>query len=254
VERREFELLFQPEVCAETLETVLVEALIRWRMPDGTLASPGSFLGIAEESGLIMDISDWVLEAAIGAAAEWHHGSWPEVRVAINVSPRQLIDVGFFDRLYRLLDEYCLPPRCLEIELTESVLQTGPATIAALRRLRAHGVAIALDDFGTGYSSLASVEQLPLTRIKLDRSLRSATMAHAIIAMCQGLGLEITAEGVERAAQLAILRQQRGITVQGYLLCRPTVRAEVLSVIAALQLKTHQAPKVVDLRQSRTRS
>ena len=271
VERREFELLFQPEVCADTLQTVLVEALIRWRLPDGTLARPGTFLGIAEESGLIMDISDWVLEAAIEAAAQWHHDAWPNVRVAINVSPRQLIDVKFFDRLYQLLDDYLLPPRCLEIELTESVLQTGPRTIAALKRLRAHGVALALDDFGTGYSSLASVEQLPLTRIKLDRSLiasidtsaRSATIAHAIIVMCQGLGLEITAEGVERAAQLAILQQHRGMTVQGYLLAHPTPRFELLDAVAKIARLGHNQPvntlesetsNVVDLRQSRTRS
>ena len=133
------------------------------------------------------------MRAAIGAAAHWHHGAWPEVRVAINVSARQFLDAGFIDRLQSLLRTYRLPPQCIEIELTESVLQTGPSTIAALKRLRAHGVTIALDDFGTGYSSLASLEQLPLNRIKLDRSLlegidhspRSAAIAHAIIAMCQ---------------------------------------------------------------------
>jgi EAL domain-containing protein (putative c-di-GMP-specific phosphodiesterase class I) len=240
VERGEFELVFQPEVSVETLETALVEALIRWRMPDGSLTSPGQFLAIAEESGLIIEISDWVLRAAVQAAAHWHHGAWPAVRVAINVSARQLMDRGFVDCLLELLRTHRLPPRCIEIELTESVLQTGPATIEALKRLRAHGVAIALDDFGTGYSSLASLEQLPLSRIKLDRSLiagidtsaRSAAVAGAIISLCQGLGLEITAEGIERREQFAMLLGHRGMYLQGYLLARPTARDELIPTMA----------------------
>ncbi|HEY4972820.1 MAG TPA: EAL domain-containing protein [Steroidobacteraceae bacterium] len=240
IERGEFELLFQPEVNAETLETTLVEALIRWRMPDGSLASPGSFLAVAEESGLIVEISDWVLRSAIEAAAFWHHGAWPEARVAINVSPRELFDDSFVDRVVQLLQQHRLPARCIEIELTESVLQTGTATIDALKRLRDHGVAIALDDFGTGYSSISSVEQLPLSRIKLDRSLiagidtspRSAAIARAIIDMCQGLGLQITAEGVERPEQFALLAGQPGMYLQGYLLARPVSRDEVLATMA----------------------
>jgi diguanylate cyclase (GGDEF)-like protein len=237
IERGEFELLFQPELNVETMETALVEALIRWRMPDGTLAAPGQFLAVAEESGLIMEISDWVLRSAVETAAHWHHGVWPDARVAINVSPRQLLDNRFSDRVFRLLEEYNLPTRCIEIELTESVLQTGAATIEALRALRVQGLAIALDDFGTGYSSLASVEQLPLTRIKLDRSLiarvdtstRSAAIARAIITMCQGLGLEITAEGVERPEQFAMLTNYAGMYLQGYLLSQPVSRDQVMS-------------------------
>jgi diguanylate cyclase (GGDEF)-like protein len=238
IERGEFELVFQPEVQAETLEASLVEALIRWRMPDGSLASPGQFLAVAEESGLIMEISDWVLRSAIEAAAHWYHGDWPQARVAINVSPRQLLDNRFSDRLRDLLRQHDLPTKCIEIELTESVLQTGAATIDALKILRAQGVAIALDDFGTGYSSLASLEQLPLTRIKLDRSLiagidanpRSAAIARAIIGMCQGLELEITAEGVERPEQFGLLVGYTGMYLQGYLLSHPVSRDQVMSV------------------------
>jgi diguanylate cyclase (GGDEF)-like protein len=248
ITRGEFELVFQPEVHAETLKTALVEALIRWRMPDGSLASPGQFLAIAEESGLIMDISDWVLRSAVSAAADWHHGVWPEARVAINVVPRQLADPGFVDRLVELLQQHQLPPRCIEIELTESVLQTGPATIDALSRLRAHGIAIALDDFGTGYSSLASLEVLPLTRIKLDRSLiasidtspRSQAIARAIIAMCQGLGLEITAEGIERPEQFALLMGERGMYLQGYLLARPTSRDELVPLLDVVEERAQE--------------
>lgn len=239
IERGDFELVFQPEINADTLEASLVEALLRWRLPDGQLASPGEFLAVAEESGLILEISDWVLRASIEAAAHWHHGAWPQARVAINVSPRQLLDQRFVDRVETLLNEFRLPPYCIEIELTETVLQTGAATIATLRGLRELGVAIALDDFGTGYSSLSSLEQLPLTRIKLDRSLiagidsnpRSAAIARAIIGLCHGLGLDVTAEGVERQEQFALLAGYKSMCLQGYLLSRPVSRDEVLATL-----------------------
>ncbi len=258
IERGEFELVFQPEVSVETLETALVEALIRWRMPDGTVALPGQFLGIAEESGLIMEIGDWVLQSAIEAAAHWHHGAWPEARVAINVTSRQLLDHGFVDRLRELLRTHRLPARCIEIELTESVLQTGPATIEALKCLRAQGVAIALDDFGTGYSSLASLEQLPLTRIKLDRTLiagidnspRSAAIAQAIIGMCQGLGLDITAEGVERSEQFAMLLGHRGMCLQGYLLAHPTSRDEIMPIMVKVAQRSQELLVISQLEKS----
>jgi diguanylate cyclase (GGDEF)-like protein len=258
IERGEFELLFQPEISVQTLETTLVEALIRWRMPDGSLVEPAQFLAIAEESGLIMEIGDWVLQSAIEAAAHWHHGAWPEVRVSINVTSRQLFDAGFVDRLRDLLRTHRLPARCIEIELTESVLQTGAPTIDALKRLRAHGVAIALDDFGTGYSSFASLEQLPVTRIKLDRSLiagidnspRSAAIAHAIIAMCQGLGLDITAEGIERPEQFAMLLKHRGMYLQGYLLARPTSRDELLPSMAQVARRAQELMLTSQLEKS----
>jgi diguanylate cyclase (GGDEF)-like protein len=242
IERGEFELLFQPEVSLERLETVLVEALIRWRLPDGRHALPGEFLSVAEESGLIFEVTDWVLRSAIETAARWHHGPWPEARVAVNVSPRLLLDDRFVDLVMRLLQEFRLPARCVEIELTETVLQTGPATIETLRCLRAHGVAIALDDFGTGYSSLASLEKLPLTRIKLDQSLiasidtsaRSAAIARAIISLCHGLGLEMTAEGIERPEQLPLLAGHRSMYMQGFLFSPPISRDELLPVMKAL--------------------
>jgi diguanylate cyclase (GGDEF)-like protein len=242
LDRGEFELVFQPEVNLQTCEVELVEALLRWRRPDGHLAAPGEFLAVAEASGLILQINDWVLRRVIETAARWHHGHWPNVRIAINVSSRQLFDNSFVEQVQELLEQHKLPPRCIEIELTENVLQTGSATIASLRRLRAHGIAIALDDFGTGFSSLTSLEQLPLTRIKLDRSLiasidtsaRSAAIAKAIIQLCQGLGLAITAEGIERPEQLAPLVGYPALYAQGYLLSRPQSIDELLPAIANL--------------------
>ena len=238
VERGEFELLYQPEVNMETLRVDLVEALLRWRRPDGRLSLPDEFLGVAEETGLIVEIGDWVLKTAMEKTAEWHHGGWPEARVAINVSARQLMNPRFFDNVQSLLHTYRLPPQSVEFELTESVLQTGVKTIECLRRLHDCNIAIALDDFGTGYSSLASLEQLPLKRIKLDRGLvagidkngRSAAIARAIIDLCAELKLAVTAEGIERIEQLQCVLGTRGGFAQGYLLSRAVYCDEVLQV------------------------
>ncbi|MDY6948263.1 MAG: EAL domain-containing protein [Pseudomonadota bacterium] len=235
VEQNEFELLYQPEVCFETMETHTVEALLRWRQPDGNVVSPADFFEVAEQTGLIADISDWALRTAIQTAAVWHNGPWPKARVAVNISSQQLISASFVGRLQALLQQYQLPPQCLEIELTENVLQTGANTIATLKRLRELGVSIALDDFGTGYSSLTSLERLPLTRVKIDRSLvaaidtggRSPAIVRSIIGLCHSLGLQVTAEGVERPAQLGVLLTDRGVQIQGYLVSRPINAATV---------------------------
>jgi diguanylate cyclase (GGDEF)-like protein len=248
IDRGEFELFFQPEISAETLEVGLVEALIRWRAPSGELLLPGAFLPVAEESGLAIEIGDWVLRRAVSAASGWHRGGWPEVRVAINVSPRQLSDGQFVERVAALLAEFQLPARCIEIELTESVLQTGPVTVQGIHKLCALGIAVALDDFGTGFSSLASLEILPFSRVKLDMSLisridtspRSAAIAQAIIGMCQKLGMQITAEGVERPAQFAYLARQHSMFLQGFLLAHPVPEHELLSLLAAVRERAHE--------------
>jgi diguanylate cyclase (GGDEF)-like protein len=239
LEHGEFELMFQPEIDAATLTPHLVEALLRWRMPDGRWALPGEFLGIAEESGLIMEISDWVLQKSVETASKWHHGKWPGARIAINLSSRQLLDPRFVDRVSALLREHRLPAHCIEIELTENILQTGAATIEVLRELRNQGIAIALDDFGIGYSSLASLEQLPLSRVKLDRMLvagihtspRSAVVARSLVALCHNLGLAVTAEGIECVEQLALLVDLQPIYLQGFLLAQPMLADKVPSAI-----------------------
>jgi len=243
LERGELELWFQPEVNFEIMGAKLVEALLRWRLPDGRYLAPADFLSVAEDSGLIRNINDWVVRTAFQHAAQWHYGDWPDVRVAINVSARQLLDSGFVSSVRAMLEEFRLPPRCIEIELTESVLQTEVATIEVLRELRRLDISIALDDFGTGYSSLASLERLPLTRVKLDRSLidtidssaRSLAIARAIIGLCENLGLDVTAEGIERVEQLTLVLASSAITLQGYLLSRPVRADEVPNVLARLR-------------------
>ncbi|HEX4240147.1 MAG TPA: EAL domain-containing protein [Steroidobacteraceae bacterium] len=237
LEQGEFMLVYQPEINLATLEVDLVEALLRWQIPGGRLVSPGEFLPVAEQSGLIADINAWVLHEAVRSAALWHSGGWPEARIAVNISSRQLLDHSFGEQLQTLLEEFQVPRRCIELELTESVLQTGPRTVAALRALKDGGFAIALDDFGTGYSSLTSLEQLPLSRIKLDRSLlegvdsspRAAAIVRAILDLCAGLGLAVTAEGIERPEQLAWLASGRDLYVQGYLLSKGLRFEDVLA-------------------------
>ena len=273
MERGEFELYFQPEVSIATLETGLAEALLRWRLPNGACATAEDFMRVAEDCGLIREIGEWVVQSAIEHAARWHRSGWPDVRIAVNVSSLQLLDGHFVDKVQRLLESNQLPAACIEIELTENVLQTGSHTIDALRQLRAIGVGIALDDFGTGYSSLVSLEQLPLSRVKLDRSLiasidtspRSQAIARAIIALCQSLGLEITAEGVERREQLAWLLDHPTMHLQGYLLARPVTADVLLTVIAAMPGRmnsllrsrsptgTYPVPDELDLRRQKLR-
>ena len=252
IERGEFELVFQPEVGVDSLQVELVEALLRWRQPDGRLAAPGEFLAVAEASGFIKEIDNWVMRAAIEAAAVWHRGIWPQARIAINVSSRQLLDVTFVDRLKELMALHALPVRCIEIELTETVLQTGAATIRTLHTLKAAGFAIGLDDFGTGYSSLTSLAQLPLTRVKLDRSLIASTderciaIAHATVNLCEHLELEVTAEGIETEEQLAWLLSHDSVYLQGYLISRPL---RFPDIAAALQTIPQQmALHVLNLR------
>lgn len=239
VEAGDLLLMYQPQVALHTLETVGVEALLRWQKPDGRIATAAEFIQIAEKTGLIHELTAWVLRTATEAVARWRGEGWHRACVAINVSPMQFIESAFVEQVTQALATAGLPPAALELELTETVFQTGAATIEALRGLRALGVSVALDDFGSGYSSLTSLEQLPIARVKLDRSIvaavdsnsRSAAIARSIITLCHGLGLQVVAEGVERAQQLAVLARYAPLGVQGYLLAQP-VRAEFVAAEA----------------------
>ncbi|MGH8260945.1 MAG: putative bifunctional diguanylate cyclase/phosphodiesterase, partial [Steroidobacteraceae bacterium] len=239
VEAGELLLMYQPQVALHTCETVGVEALLRWRKPDGRIAPAAEFIHVAEKTGLMRELTTWVLRSATSAVTAWRATGWRRAAVAINVSAPQFFESGFVEHVAEALRVTGIPASALELELTETVMQTGPATLSALHRLRELGVAIALDDFGTGYSSLNSLEQLPITRVKLDRSLvesidsspRSAAIARSVIALCHGLGLQVVAEGVETAGQLALLERCGPVTVQGFLLAHAvdadSVAAEV---------------------------
>ncbi len=242
IERGEFELVYQPEVDAQTFEVKCVEALLRWRLPDGALRVPGRIP--VRGRGIRAHHRDQRVGAARGGGRRG-----PLASRGLERRPRRdqrLLSPAGRSRLrpaaHRAAGCRGLPPSAVEIELTENVLQTGAHTLATLARLKEVGVTTALDDFGTGYSSLASLEQLPLSRVKLDRSLiasidtspRSAAIARAIISLCQGLDLEITAEGVERLTQFDLLLHHPRLTLQGFLLARPMPESQIAEARAAL--------------------
>ncbi|MGH8290451.1 MAG: putative bifunctional diguanylate cyclase/phosphodiesterase [Steroidobacteraceae bacterium] len=259
VEAGELLLMFQPEVALGSCEVTALEALLRWRKPGGRIATATEFIHIAEKSGLIHELTGWVLRSATATAAAWRAAGWRDARVAINVSPPQFFESDFVHQIARSLEAAGLPASALELELTETVLQTGSATIESLRRLRELGVSIALDDFGIGYSSLTSLEQLPINRVKLDRMLiegvdsnpRSAAIVRSIVTLCHGLGLQVVAEGVERPAQLEFLAHCGPIAVQGYLLAHPveasSAAEEAKSATARARNVLNAAPKPLHL-------
>ncbi len=249
VEKNELLLMYQPQVALHTFEAHTVEALLRWRKPDGRIATATEFIHAAEKTGLIHELTGWILHSAAAAAVAWRAAGWHRASVAINVSPQQFFESDFVEHVARTLEETGLPPSALELEITETVFQTGPATVESLRRLRALGVAVALDDFGIGYSSLTSLEQLPITRVKLDRLLvagvdtnpRSAAIVRSVVALCHGLGLQVVAEGVERGAQLEFLASCGPIGVQGYLLAHPVEAASAASEAQAAGARARQS-------------
>jgi len=241
IQSGDLELLYQPQANLRSRQANSVEALLRWRR-DGAYVLPRDFLALAEQSGLISEIADWVLARAVRQLAEWHHGAWPEARVAVNISAQQFMDHAFVTKLQGLLVTYNVPPSSLELELTETVLQSGAATARALGELREIGVGIALDDFGAGYSSLESLDKLQLARVKIDRSLmenvdrqpRSAAIARSMIELCRSLDLQVTAEGIERVEQLRFLQRCGDVDVQGFLLARPMIADQVIAACGAV--------------------
>jgi diguanylate cyclase (GGDEF)-like protein len=222
----QFRLNFQPIYDLKADRIGGFESLLRWHHPTRGEVSPVEFIPVAEDTGLIVGIGEWVLNEACREALEWPD----HVRVAINVSPLQFRSPGFASAVFQVLARTGLPPQRLEIEITESVFLDGEDhVLALLHQLRAIGVRVALDDFGTGYSSLSYLRSFPFDKIKIDRSFvtnvaadsSSAAIVRAIVDLAAALHMEITAEGVEDAAQLGCLRGQGCDSIQGFLLSRP---------------------------------
>ena len=241
----DFVLHYQPQVALGSRRTVCVEALLRWRTSDTQIIPAGDFIRVAEQSGLMLDLNDWVLETAASAVREWRNNGWPDARVAVNVSAQQFVAGDFLADIERLLERHDLPADAIELELTENMLQTGAVTVDTLHSLGRLGIATSLDDFGTGYSSLTSLEQLPLTCIKLDRSVitavdhnpRAAAIARSIITLCRSLGLVVTAEGVERHEHLDFLADCGDVLVQGFLIGRPMEASSVIDFVKDSEIR-----------------
>ncbi|MBC9878783.1 EAL domain-containing protein [Bradyrhizobium sp. INPA01-394B] len=238
LEASQFHLVFQPQVRLDTTELTGFEALLRWKHPSRGFVSPAEFIPIAEENGLIVPIGEWVLRRACATAA-----SWPDVTVAVNLSPVQFRSRGLVAMVTSALAEAGLPPQRLELEVTETaLLDDSEATIGILHQLRALGVRVSLDDFGVGYSSLSYLRKFPFDRIKIDRSFvgtlgespESVAIVRTIASLGSVLGVETTAEGVETAEQLDFVRECGCTAVQGYYFGKPCPAAEVGRTIETL--------------------
>ncbi len=240
LERHEFLLHYQPKVDVATGRITGIEALLRWEHPNRGLISPMDFIPLAEETGLISSIGEWVLATACAQTKEWQDQGFAKLDVAVNLSARQFADPMLLPKLTSIIRRSGLGPSSLELEITESlVMSHGGSAIAVLQQLKSLGVRIAIDDFGTGYSSLAYLKRFPIDTLKVDRSFirdipadsGDKLITRAIIAMAHSLRLRVVAEGVETADQLKFLRKERCDTAQGYYLHRPLPAAEVAAVL-----------------------
>ena len=230
LERQEFLLQFQPKMQVSSRNVAGMEALVRWQNPEKGLMQPSAFIGIAEETGMIVPIGDWVLTEACRQGQALRDAGHAGLRVAVNLSVRQLYDDGLAMRVSGALERTGFPPENLELEITESmVMRDAEGAIKVLQALRDTGVRIAIDDFGTGYSSLAYLKRFPIDCVKIDRSFirdlpddrDDASITRSIIAMAHNMNLEVVAEGVETVPQLEFLHAYGCDEIQGFLFSKP---------------------------------
>jgi diguanylate cyclase (GGDEF)-like protein len=239
IDNQEFITYYQPVLNLTSNKIVGLEALVRWQHPQLGILPPSEFLGLAEDTGLILNISESVMRSACIQTREWQLQGLSSLRIAVNVSARQFQQKDFIERIIQILGESSLDPSCLELELTETSIMENPESAAKLLiEVRKLGVKVAVDDFGTGYSSLSYLKRLPIDTLKLDRSFVSgvttdpddAAMVMAIVTLAHNLRLRVVAEGVETNEQLNFLRLLRCDEGQGYLFSKPQP-AEMLQQI-----------------------
>ncbi|PXW93662.1 diguanylate cyclase (GGDEF)-like protein [Sphaerotilus hippei] len=230
LEEESFVLHYQPQIDLDSGRVVGLEALLRWRQPDGSVWGPSRFLGVTEACGLILPVGRWVIQQACRQLAWWRENGVPLAPVSVNVSARQCLDRSLVHDIAQALQGLDLPASLLKIEVTESTATSDLGQLKALlTELRAMGVGVSLDDFGTGYSSLTHLKRFPIDQIKIDPSFvrdilhdpSGAAIVQAMIALAHGLGVPVVAEGVESEQQIAFLRQQRCDIAQGYHYARP---------------------------------
>lgn len=244
LENGELFLEYQPQIDVQTGRIVSVEALLRWKHPKKGIISPATFIPIAEESGLIVPIGEWVLETACRQTKEWHNDGYSTIGVAVNLSIRQFFQHNLVEIVKKTLKKAHLSPDYLELEITESMTMDMKHTIKTLHALKGLGVKIAIDDFGTGYSSLSYLKEFPIDSLKIDRAFvkniqtndQDAVLISMIISLAKLLKLKIIAEGVEEIEQFTFLAEAKCDYIQGYL-CGKPLRSEVLfEKIEELQL------------------
>lgn len=227
---QQFSVFFQPVMDTLTQEIIGAEALVRWNHPETGIIGPARFIPLAEETGLILQIDRWVLREACRLMKRWHDEGHRDIKVSVNVSMLQFRQPDLIETVQRILTETGLSPSSLVLEITERTMMNDPeASIAKMERLRSHGVNISLDDFGVGYSSFGYLKQLPVNKLKIDRTFvkditdrgKDLSIVHALISMAHNLNLHVVAEGVEDAEQLSLLLQARCDYVQGYYFNEP---------------------------------
>jgi len=230
LERQEFMLYYQPQYCLSDGQLCGMEALVRWQHPDRGLLLPGSFISIAEESGLILPLGAWVLRTACAQNKQWQEQGYPPIRVAVNLSARQFRQKDLVRQIAEILTVTGLESQWLELEITESLsMENVEQSIETLQNLKMMGICLAIDDFGTGFSSLSYLSRFPLNTLKIDRSFimvlngrpDGQAIVSTIVQLAQTLGLNVIAEGVETEEQLDFLRTKGCDQVQGFLLARP---------------------------------
>ncbi|PLX86494.1 MAG: hypothetical protein C0617_00855 [Desulfuromonas sp.] len=236
LEQEQFVLHYQPQVNLSSGEVIGLEALVRWQHPERGMVPPGDFIPLAEETGLIVPLGEWILRSVCAQIGSWRKKGLPPVRVAVNISGRQFQQPEFVDTVDRVLADTGLDPQWLELEITESVVMAKvEQTIMTLTDLKMRGIRMAIDDFGTGYSSLSYLKRFPISAIKIDRSFvrditsdaNDASIVSSIIALAHGMNLEVVAEGVETAEQKIFLQARECQHGQGYHFCRPVPAGQV---------------------------
>ncbi|MEK8131855.1 EAL domain-containing protein [Paenibacillus filicis] len=243
IERQELFLHYQPQIRAQDGMMIGVEALVRWRHPSKGIISPGTFIPIAEETGLISEIGTWVLREACRQMREWHEGGGPLIPVSVNLSSQQFHQSNLVAYIRDILDETGLEPKYLDLEITESMMMDPAVSIQILNELTRIGIRISLDDFGTGYSSLSYLKLFPIHKLKIDRSFiqditgnkNDKAIVATIISMAQHLDMEVIAEGIETKEQLDILMYNDCKEIQGYYYSRPLSAVDVEQAFFAPQ-------------------
>ncbi len=240
VDNGEIFVVYQPKVDVATNAIGGAEALVRWMHPELGLVSPVNFIELAENSGMIVSIGEWVLRESCRQAKAWQDGGFSAFKIAVNVSIRQLHEPDFIDTVQCALEDSGLPPESLIIELTENmIMENAETNIVKLQRLKDLGIRLSIDDFGTGYSSLSYLQRFPLDQLKIDQSfireirseIKPMPIVKAVISLAHDLGLSVVAEGVETRAQLLHIRALKCDEFQGYLCSKPVMSAEFLQLL-----------------------